>query len=63
MFAAGQIFIPDKIRISTVLGGQMLLSSPMEEFTAFLKRLFPAQKATEKIKLNREGLVFFSHLC
>ncbi|MDP2180093.1 hypothetical protein [Methylicorpusculum sp.] len=52
MFAAGQIFIPDKIRISTVLGGQMLLSSPMEEFTAFLKRLFPAQNATEKIKLN-----------
>jgi hypothetical protein len=52
----GQIFIPDKICISTLLGGQMLLSSPVEGFTVFLKRLLPAQNHAEKIKLKIAGI-------
>ncbi|MDP2177696.1 hypothetical protein [Methylicorpusculum sp.] len=52
----GQIFIPDKICFSTLLGGQMLLSSPVEGFTAFLKKLFPAQYDAEKINLKIAGI-------
>ncbi|MDO8843165.1 hypothetical protein [Methylicorpusculum sp.] len=42
MSAAGQIFIPDKICISTVLGGQMLLSSPHGRVYGVPQKAFPS---------------------
>ncbi|MDP2204444.1 hypothetical protein [Methylicorpusculum sp.] len=44
MSAAGQIFIPDKICISTLLGGQMLLSSPHGRVYDVPQKAFPSPK-------------------